>query len=84
MEDQKQQISCRICGTPVSLVADTVADENRQPVHSYCYVTHGLGNEARRDKAVLSSLRVGSYRYGYNNSGIRGIRDGLHQPLRFN
>jgi hypothetical protein len=38
-------ILCRICGEPVSLTSDTVADEDGKPVHERCYVTRVLPSD---------------------------------------
>ena len=34
----EKPILCHICGQPVELTLDTVADENGQTVHELCYV----------------------------------------------
>ena len=50
MEHKKQQISCRICGGPLSLMSDTASDENGQPVHSDCYVKHVLATKPDEER----------------------------------
>ena len=39
MSGQAQfRVLCRICGEPVSMILDTVTDENGKAVHERCYV----------------------------------------------
>jgi hypothetical protein len=45
----KQSIFCRICGEPVSLKADTVADEDGKAVHEECYVKRKITPDAGQE-----------------------------------
>jgi len=44
--NETNPIICAICGEPVSLKSDTVADEEGRSVHERCYVGKLLGGNA--------------------------------------
>ncbi|HWY58234.1 MAG TPA: hypothetical protein VNZ03_27460 [Terriglobales bacterium] len=44
-------ILCHICGEPVSLTSDTVADEDGKSVHEGCYVARVLPSEMGQEEA---------------------------------
>jgi hypothetical protein len=46
------QIPCRICGEPVSLKADAVADEDGKAVHEQCYVTKITSSTGTKEEAL--------------------------------
>jgi hypothetical protein len=43
--EQNPQILCRICGQPLDLTSDIVSDEERKPVHEWCYVSRTLSSD---------------------------------------
>jgi hypothetical protein len=45
------RILCHICGEPISLTSDTVADEDGKPVHERCYVSRALSSDDQQAEA---------------------------------
>ena len=45
------RILCHICGEPISLTSDTVADEDGKPVHERCYVSRALSSDEQQAEA---------------------------------
>jgi hypothetical protein len=47
----KPHILCRICGKPLNLTSDVVADEDGKPVHECCYVSRTLSSDEQQADA---------------------------------
>jgi hypothetical protein len=45
-DEEFSRIRCNLCGKPLSLTSDTVADEDGKPVHESCYVRRTLPSKA--------------------------------------
>jgi hypothetical protein len=54
---REQPLLCRICRQPVSLQADTVVDEDGNPIHENCYVKETTGQDATAEVARILLTR---------------------------
>jgi hypothetical protein len=54
---REQPLLCRICLQPVSLEADTVVDEDGNPIHENCYVKETTGQDPTAEVARILLTR---------------------------